>query len=105
MKSPEAFKVGTFRNEPRRRFSAQYKRELVETILASPLSLARVAREHELNQNQLARWRREYEQGKFVLTDGKDVSLLAVCVDGTVSAGKALMSDQVGTTANKLSGV
>jgi transposase-like protein len=38
-----------------------------------------------LRTTALARWRREYEQGKFVLTDGKDVSLLAVCVDGTVS--------------------
>jgi transposase len=53
----------TFRNEPRRSFSTQYKRELVEMVLASPTSLARLAREHDLNQNQLTKWRREYEQG------------------------------------------
>lgn len=54
MKSSGVSAVRTFRNGPRRRFSAQYKRELVESVLASPLSLARVAREHDLNHNQLA---------------------------------------------------
>jgi transposase-like protein len=54
MKPSEISTVRTFRNEPRRRFSAHYKRDLVEMVMASPLSLARVAREHELNQNQLA---------------------------------------------------
>lgn len=47
----EVSTVRMFRNEPRRHFSAQYKRELVERVLASPLLLARVAREHELNQS------------------------------------------------------
>jgi transposase-like protein len=59
MKSTEISTVRTFRNEPRHHFSAHYKRELVEMVLAAPVSLARVAREHNLNHNQLARWRRE----------------------------------------------
>lgn len=55
----------TFRNEPRRRFTNEYKRQVVQTLLTSPMSLSRVAREHDLDHNQLARWRREYEQGKY----------------------------------------
>lgn len=70
----------TFRNEPRRTFSAQYKRELVEIVLASPTSLARVAREHDLNQNQLTRWRREYEQGKYAVQGVKGAALVPVCM-------------------------
>ena len=55
----------TFRNEPRRRFTVEYKREVVRALLASPMSLARVARDYDLNHNQLARWRHEYEHGKY----------------------------------------
>jgi hypothetical protein len=36
MKSSATPTVRTFRNEPRRRFSTQYKRELVEMVMASP---------------------------------------------------------------------
>jgi transposase len=86
MKSSATPTVRTFRNEPRRRFSTQYKRELVEMVMASPLSLARLAREHELNHNQLARWRREYEQGKYAVNGATDISLLAVCMDEASSA-------------------
>lgn len=57
--------TGSFRNEPRRSFSREYKRQVVETVLASPSSLARVARGHDLNHNQLSRWRREYQRGLY----------------------------------------
>jgi transposase-like protein len=43
----------------------KFKCEMVQTLLSSTMSLARFAREHELNHNQLARWRREYEQGTY----------------------------------------
>jgi transposase len=61
----------SFRNEPRRRFSTEYKRQVVEMVLASPLSLARVAREHDLNHNQLARWRQEYKRGQYPPSDSQ----------------------------------
>ena len=72
--------TGSFRNEPRRRFSREYKRQVVEAVLASPSSLARVAREHDLNHNQLSRWRREYQRGMY---DSPNASprLLPVCLD------------------------
>ena len=79
--------ISSFRNEPRRRFSREYKRQVVETVLASPSSLARVAREHDLNHNQLSRWRREYQRGMY---DSPNASprLLPVCLD-TSSAQEA----------------
>lgn len=56
---------GSFRNKPRRRFTAEYKRQVVRTLLASAESMAQVARDHDLNHNQLARWRQQYLQGQF----------------------------------------
>lgn len=88
----------TFRNEPRRSFSAQYKRELVEMVLASPTSQARLAREHGLNQNQLARWRREYERGKYAAPDMKAAALVPVCV--TVTPAVAIPPAQAPVSVN-----
>jgi transposase len=55
----------SFRNEPRRRFTREFKRQLVESLLVSPDSLARVARDNDLNHNQLSKWRRQYQEGLF----------------------------------------
>jgi transposase len=74
-----------FRNEPRRRFSTEYKRQVVEMVLASPLSLARVAREHDLNHNQLARWRQEYKRGQYSPSDSQ-----ATLVPVTIKPSHAL---------------
>ena len=43
----------------RRRWSAEFKRELVAATLESGSSVALVARRHDLNANLLFRWRRE----------------------------------------------
>jgi transposase len=79
----------TFRNEPRRRFTVEYKRQVVRALLASPMSLARVARDYDLNHNQLARWRHEYERGKYgepaQSADGA-TSFLSVSVEPAMSA-------------------
>lgn len=80
----------SYRNNPRRRFSRAYKREVVQTLLASCESMARVARDHELNHNQLSRWRKEYEQG--LLEDGgvqASPQLVPVVVSGNPVAASA----------------
>lgn len=46
----------------RRRFSAQFKQELVEQALRPDVSLAAVALANGVNANQLSRWRREFLQ-------------------------------------------
>lgn len=45
--------------DQRRRWSAELKRELVAATLEPGSSVALVARRHEVNANQLFKWRRE----------------------------------------------
>ena len=44
----------------RRRYEATFKRALVEQTLAPGASMARIAREHGINANQLFTWRRQF---------------------------------------------
>jgi len=54
-----------YRALPRRSFSRQAKRDIVEEMLRSPVSLAQFSRERDLHYNLLSKWRREYFAGKF----------------------------------------
>ena len=49
--------------------SPELKRQMVEETLAPGASVARVARAHGVNANQLLGWRRQYRQG--LLESGK----------------------------------
>ncbi|MBE0658613.1 MAG: transposase [Bryobacteraceae bacterium] len=49
--------------EPRRRRSKQERRRVVEEMLLPGASVARVARAHGVNANQVFHWRRLYHQG------------------------------------------
>ena len=44
----------------RRRYDKAFKRALVERTLAPGASVARIARDHDINANQLFKWRRQY---------------------------------------------
>ena len=44
----------------RRRYDAAFKRSLVEQTRVPGVSVARVAREHGINANQLFKWRRQF---------------------------------------------
>ena len=46
----------------RRRYDAAFKRALVEQTLVPGASVARIARAHDINANQLFKWRRELLQ-------------------------------------------
>jgi transposase len=47
----------------RRKHSIVEKRRIVEATLVAGASVARVAREHEVNANQVFGWRRLYQRG------------------------------------------
>jgi transposase len=47
------------------RRTAEEKRRLVEATLVPGVSIARVAREHGVNANQLFQWRYEYRKGSL----------------------------------------
>jgi transposase len=52
-------------NQPvrRRRFTLEHKREIVEQSMKPGASVSRVARDHDVNTNQVFKWRRLREQG------------------------------------------
>ena len=51
--------------ELRRRISKQEKRRIVEETLKPGASVSVVAREHDINTNQLFTWRRLYRKGQL----------------------------------------
>ena len=56
------------------------KRRVVEETLEPGTSVARVARAHGVNANQVFAWRRLYRQGLLENTNGKAAGLLPVHV-------------------------
>lgn len=67
--------------EARRRFrTVQEKRRIVEEALQPGASVARVARTHGVNANQLFGWRRLYLEGRLELENRERPGLLAVRV-------------------------
>jgi transposase len=71
--------VGT-RGPQRQRWAVEEKRRIVEQTLAAGGSVARVARAHGVNANQVFQWRRQYRQGLLGPGNTETVSLLPVHV-------------------------
>jgi transposase len=60
----EALESAAKRDVPKRLHrSVEEKRRIVEATFAAGTSIARVAREHGVNSNQLFQWRYEYRKG------------------------------------------
>jgi len=70
------------KREPRRRRSAAEKQLIVEETLEPDASVARVARAHGVNANQVFHWRRQYRQGLLGDGNAERVNLLPVHVTG-----------------------
>lgn len=66
--------------------SAELKRQIVEETLAPGASVARVARAHGVNANQVFAWRRQYCQRLVEAGKGRMPGLLAVRVAETPAA-------------------
>ena len=49
----------------KRKFSLEFKRELVENIKAGALSMAQAIRQHELGYTLIYGWMNRYERGKL----------------------------------------
>ena len=78
MDTSEETTLETIKQTKRRRRALEEKRRIVEETLESGASVARVARRHAVNANQVFYWRKKYREG----TLGKDRSsnLLPVAV-------------------------
>lgn len=70
------------KREPRRRRSVAEKRRIVEETWQPDASVARVARAHGVNANQVFHWRRQYRQGLLCEKNSEAVNLLPVHVTG-----------------------
>src|SRR5258707_10362575 len=66
------------KQEKRRRRSVEEKRGIVEETLEAGASVARLARRHAVNANQVFYWRKKYREGR--LGKGRSSNLLPVAV-------------------------
>lgn len=74
--------VTTKTGQTRRFRSKQERRQIVEESLKAGASVALVARAHDVNANQVFKWRKQYQQGRLELTAA---TLLPVKVSDRVS--------------------
>jgi transposase len=96
--------VSTRKTHPERKRqhrSLALKRQIVEETLAPGASVARIARAHGVNANQVFGWRRLYRQGLLESPNGKTSALLPVRVLGEAAASEGVLS----STARTLPGV
>jgi transposase len=61
----EQVAIGTASHAKRRRRSVEEKRRIVEETLEAGASVARVARRHAVNANQVFYWRKKYREGRL----------------------------------------
>jgi transposase len=86
----QAILDGTPKRMARRRRSVEEKRRIVEETLEAGASVARVARRHAVNANQVFYWRKKYREGRL----GKSPSSKLLPV--TLSDISRSKSDQAG---------
>ena len=83
------------RREPtRRRWAVEEKRRIVEQTLVAGGSVARVARAHGVNANQVFQWRRQYRRGVMGPGNTEAVSLLPVRVTEALAREAAQSSGE-----------
>jgi transposase len=82
------------REPTRRRWAVAEKRRIVEQTLATGGSVARVARAHGVNANQVFQWRRQYHRGVLGPGNTEAVSLLPVRVTEALASEPARSSGE-----------
>ena len=65
MDTSERVAIETVSQAKRRRRSVEEKRRIVEETLEAGASVARVARRHAINANQVFYWRKQYREGRL----------------------------------------
>jgi len=83
--------------------SVELKRQIVEETLVVGASVARVARAHGVNANQVFGWRRLYEAGKLGQSVTNPARLLAVSV-AEPAADAVLPAKAAGNEAERVAG-
>jgi transposase len=87
----------------RRRWPEALKRRIVGESLAPGASVSVVARRHDVNANQLFKWRRQYAAGRS--GDGPAMVPVAVWPSGAAACGGTIEIDLAGGVRVRISGV
>jgi transposase len=106
MDTSEQVAIETSSHTKRWRRTVEEKRRIVEETLEAGASVARVARRHAVNANQVFYWRKKYREGR--LGKSQSSKLLPVTVSDTSwsksgRAGYASSPSAVGSMEIKLS--
>jgi transposase len=90
---------------PYRRHTVEFKRAVVEQSLSSSASVSRIARQHNVNANQVFSWRKLYREGLLGGRPDDSVKLLPVTLTeppGTAPVSRALCAAAVAEGAIQL---
>jgi transposase len=90
---------------PYRRHTVEFKRTVVEQSLSSGASVSRIARQHNVNANQVFSWRKLYREGLLGGRPNDSVKLLPVTLTeppGIAPASRALRAAAVSEGAIQL---
>jgi transposase len=88
----------------RLRRTREEKRRIVEATFVPGASIARVAREHGVNANQVFQWRHEYRKGALGVGQQAQSRLLPVTVTAEPMSGTALAAAPAGSIHIELAG-
>lgn len=80
----------------RRRFDAAWKRALVEKALLPGASVAKLARDHDVNTNQLFKWCRQHERS--VRGNRVDAPMMPVVIEERVTHDERVPRDAICVT-------
>lgn len=56
----------------RRKFSSEFKRQVIEEVQSDLISLSEALRKYEINSSVYDKWFDKYQHGQFNVTIGKD---------------------------------
>jgi len=83
--------------EKRQHRSPELKRQIVEATFAAGASVARVARAHGVNANQVYAWRRQLQRGLLPPAQPEKPELLAVRLAGGVAETQLAPASSAGS--------
>lgn len=89
----DADTVGMERRERKRRSVAE-KLAIVQLTLQPGGSVAKVARAHEVNANQVFKWRRLFEKGQLNETGAGSTALLPVTISADTESSATVIDEQ-----------
>ena len=87
----------------RQKRSVEEKRRIVEETLAAGASVARVARRHAVNANQVFYWRKKYREGRLGKGSSSELLPVTLSLADSTCGKSASWSSAVGSLEIKLS--